>query len=92
MLIMQADKLKGKIDRDGKLIITEPTNLNPGDVEVIILQSATKKNMSLNEENIEKRPSKVKTFQQWFAKTEPNSSEFEPDDAKWEYLQEKHNL
>ncbi len=89
---MQADKLKGKIDRDGKLIITEPTNLNPGDVEVIILQSATKKNMSLNEENIEKRPSKVKTFQQWFAKTEPNSSEFEPDDAKWEYLQEKHNL
>ena len=47
MLIMQAYKLKGKIDRDGNLIITEPTNLNPGDVEVIILQLATKKNISL---------------------------------------------
>ena len=35
---MQAYKLKGKIDSDGKLIITEPTNLTPGDVEVIILQ------------------------------------------------------
>ena len=46
MLIMQAYKLKGKIDRDGNLIITEPTNLNPGDVEVIILQLATNKNMS----------------------------------------------
>lgn len=90
---MQAYKLKGKIDRDGKLIITEPTNLNPGDVEVIILQLTTQKNMSLHdEEKIEKRPSKVKTFQQWFAKTEPNSSEFAPDEAKWEYLQEKYNL
>jgi hypothetical protein len=38
---MQAYKLTGKIDRFGKLIITEPTNLSPGDVEVIILQSAT---------------------------------------------------
>ena len=89
---MQAYKLKGKIDRNGNLIITEPTNLNPGDVEVIILQLATKKNISLNEEKIEKRPSKVKTFRQWFAKTEPNASEFEPDEAKWEYLQEKYNL
>lgn len=41
MLIMQAYKFKGKVDRSGKLIITEPTNLNPGDVEVIILQTAT---------------------------------------------------
>jgi hypothetical protein len=38
---MQAYKLTGKIDHSGKLIITEPTNLNPGDVEVIILQSTT---------------------------------------------------
>ncbi|MGL5834962.1 MAG: hypothetical protein ACRC1Z_17280 [Waterburya sp.] len=38
---MQAYKLAGKIDHSGQLIITEPTNLNPGDVEVIILQSAT---------------------------------------------------
>ncbi|MDJ0595891.1 MAG: hypothetical protein QNJ72_38905 [Pleurocapsa sp. MO_226.B13] len=90
--MMQADKLKGKIAPDGKLIITELTNLNLGDVEVIILQSATTKNTSFNKERIEKRPSKVKTFQQWFAKTKPTLSEFEPDKAKWEYLQEKYNL
>lgn len=38
---MQAYKLTGKIDHSGKLVITEPTNLNPGDVEVIVLQQAT---------------------------------------------------
>jgi hypothetical protein len=89
---MQAYKLTGKIDNSGQLIITEPTNLNPGDVEVIILQSTTTKNKSTNYEQITKRPSKVKTFQDWFAKTEPISSDFMPDDAKWDYLKEKHNL
>jgi hypothetical protein len=89
---MQAYKLTGKIDRSGKLIITEPTNLNPGDVEVIILQSATTENQSTNHGQIQKRPSKVKTFQDWFAKTEPISSDLTPDDAKWDYLKEKHNL
>ena len=36
---MQAYKLKGKIDSEGNLIITQPTNLSPGEVEVIVLQS-----------------------------------------------------
>ncbi|MDJ0634099.1 MAG: hypothetical protein QNJ34_12990 [Xenococcaceae cyanobacterium MO_188.B29] len=35
---MQAYKLKGKIDCEGNLIIAQPTNLTPGEVEVIILQ------------------------------------------------------
>lgn len=90
---MQAYKLKGKIDRDGKLIITEPTNLKPGDVEVIILQSTTTtENQSSQDKQIKKHPSKVKTFQDWFAKTELTSSDFDRDRAKWEYLKEKHNL
>ncbi len=46
---MQAYKLKGKVDRDGKLIITEPTNLTPGDVEVIVLQLTNSQN-DLNDE------------------------------------------
>jgi hypothetical protein len=50
---MQAYKVTGKIDRFGKLIITEPTNLNPGDVEVIILQSATTENKSFHEKSLE---------------------------------------
>lgn len=49
---MQAYKLTGKIDRSGKLIIIEPTNLNPGDVEVIILQSATTEN-KFNDKSLE---------------------------------------
>ena len=46
---MQAYKLKGKVDRDGKLIITEPTNLTPGDVEGIVLQLTNSQN-DLNHE------------------------------------------
>ncbi len=46
---MQAYKLKGKVDRDGKLIITEPTNLTPGDVEVIVLKLTNSQNDLNNE-------------------------------------------
>ncbi len=38
---MQAYKLKGTIDPSGHLIIDEPINLSPGEVEVIILQPVT---------------------------------------------------
>ncbi len=47
---MQAYKLKGKIDNTGKLILTESTNLTPGDVEVIILQSSESSQDSLADE------------------------------------------
>jgi hypothetical protein len=51
---MQAYKLKGKIDSTGKLIITEPTNFNPGEVEVIILQTTTTtENQPSNDELLE---------------------------------------
>ena len=91
---MKAYKLTGTVDRDGKLIITEPTNLAPGDVEVIVLQSdkiIKDPKLSSNEQS-SKRPSKVKTFQDWFAKTEPATSALNLDDTKWNYLKEKHNL
>jgi hypothetical protein len=54
---MQAYKLTGKIDRSGKLIITEPTNLNPGDVEVIILQSATTRENQLVDDQLDRAKS-----------------------------------
>ncbi len=34
--IMQAYKLKGKIDQSGNLLITEPLNLPPGNVEIVV--------------------------------------------------------
>ena len=83
---MQAYKLKGKVDRNGKLIITESVNLTPGDVEVIVLQSDTvTKDIQhdSSKEQLVERPTKVKTFQDWFAKTQPAMSEFNADEAKW---------
>ncbi|MBW4533342.1 MAG: hypothetical protein KME09_05340 [Pleurocapsa minor HA4230-MV1] len=49
---MQAYKLTGKVDHSGQLIITEPINLNPGDVEVIILQSTTTTENQLFDEQL----------------------------------------
>ena len=46
---MQAYKIKGKIDRDGNLVITQPTNLIPGKVEVIILQQSQDNILGKNE-------------------------------------------
>ena len=91
---MQAYKLKAKVDHTGKLIITEPINLIPGDVEIIVLQSKTKieNNQPYQEKQFKNRPSKVKAFQNWFAKTEPTASDLDANDAKWEYLKEKHYL
>ncbi len=36
--------------------------------------------------------SKIKALQNWFEKTQPAPPDFDPDQAKWEYLKEKHNL
>jgi hypothetical protein len=37
---MQAYKLRGKIDATGNLVVVEPLNMPPGDVEIIVLQLA----------------------------------------------------
>ncbi|WP_449416917.1 hypothetical protein [Phormidium nigroviride] len=39
---MQAYKLKGTIDSAGNLIVAEPVNMSPGDVEIILLQTVDK--------------------------------------------------
>lgn len=46
---MQAYKLKGKIDDSGNLIITQPTKLTPGEVEVIVLKSSNDSDLRQNE-------------------------------------------
>ena len=94
---MQAYKLKGKIDSAGNLVITEPVNLPPGDVEVIVLQAIDKlDNITVppSEPQTEtpKRRTKINALQNWFEKTQPAPPDFDPDKAKWEYLKDKHNL
>ncbi|MDZ8031541.1 hypothetical protein [Nostoc sp. DedSLP04] len=39
-----------------------------------------------------KRQTKIKALQGWFEKTQPTPSDFDPDQARWEALKEKHNL
>jgi hypothetical protein len=94
---MQAYKLKGKIDAAGNLVVTEPIQMPPGDVEVIVLLSAEviiSPPESTNEPQPEtpKRRTKIKALQGWFEKTQPTSADFDPDEARWEALKEKHNL
>jgi hypothetical protein len=88
---------KGKIDPTGNLVITEPVNLPPGDVEVMVLQTTemldnTTVPASEPPSEIPKRLTKIKALQNWFEKTQPAPPDFDPDQAKWEYLKEKHNL
>lgn len=95
--MMQAYKLKGKIDSAGNLVITEPVKMPPGDVEVIVLQAIkTVANSTVTESEsqpeVPKRKSRVKAFEGLFENAPPTPPDFDPDQAKWEYLKEKHNL
>lgn len=94
---MQAYKLKGKIDSSGNLVITEPVNLPPGDVEVIVWQAAetldnTQVPASEPAPETPKRKSRIKAFEGLFENAPPVPADFDPEQAKWEYLKEKHNL
>ncbi len=94
---MQAYKLKGKIDITGNLVITEPVKMLPGDVEVIVLQVIeTVENATVPETESQpetpKRKSRVKAFEGLFENAPPVPSDFDPDQARWEALKEKHNL
>ena len=94
---MQAYKLKGTIDLAGNLVITEPVKMPPGEVEVIVLQAvetvaSSTVTESESQPEIPKRKSKVKAFEGLFENAPPVPPDFDPDEAKWEYLKEKHNL
>lgn len=94
---MQAYKIKGKVDNAGNLTISEPVKMPPGDVEVIVLQTVkTVDNTTIPETEPQaetpKRKSRVKAFQGLFENAPPVPPDFDPDQAKWKYLKEKHNL
>jgi hypothetical protein len=94
---MQAYKLKGKIDAAGNLVIAEPVKMPPGDVEVIVLHAdETLDGSTVTSTNSQpqtpKRKSRVKAFEGLFENASPVSPDFDPDEARWEALKEKHNL
>ncbi len=95
---MQAYKLKGKIDDTGNLVITEPVKMLPGDVEVIVLQvvesaSPTVPEIESQAQTLKRKvQSRTKAFRELLENAPPVPPDFDPDQAKWEYLKEKHNL
>ena len=89
-LSMKAYKLKGKVNQDGQLVLTEPIDLMPGDVEIIVLQEAEiQTDMTPTPQ---KREYKVQALKALLENAPPTPSDFDPDQARWEYLKEKHNL
>lgn len=96
---MQAYKLKGKIDSAGNLVIAEPV-MPPGDVEMVIWQVVeVTANATIVSENespkvTDKREVEcsIPILKEWLENTDPVPPNFDPDQAKWEYLKEKHNL
>ena len=93
---MQAYKVKGKVDEAGNLAITEPVKMPHGDVEVIVLQTVETVPTTDSETKLQpetpRRKSRIKAFQGLFENAPPVPPDFDPDQAKWEYLKEKHNL
>ena len=94
---MQAYKLKGTIDAAGNLVIAQPVKMPPGEVEVIVLQvvetaaNSTVTN-SESQPEVHKRKSKVKSLSELLKNAPPVPPDFDPDEARWEALKEKHNL
>jgi len=97
---MEALRLKGKIDESGKLIVSEPAGLSPGEVEVIVLRDADLVELAPQLTDpfapLEATPdetSSFKAFTEWLlAGVPPAPADFDADAARWEALKEKHNL
>ncbi|MFB2835867.1 hypothetical protein [Floridanema evergladense] len=96
---MQAYKLKGRVDEAGNLVITESVKMPPGEAEIIILQEVSEKNRSsINSSSSQVEPSKkklkfgVKSLNELLENAPPVSPDFDPEQAKWEYLKDKYKL
>ena len=87
---MQAYKLHGKLDESGQLTLTESIHLPPGDVEIIILQPTV--TTTRTPDQPKKREYKIQALKDLLENAPPTPPDFDPDQAKWEYLKEKHNL
>ncbi len=96
---MPVYKRHAKINPLGQLIITEPINLPPGEVEVIILQPVTIKidssseaTMSLHEMPPKKLKCGVKSLKELLKNAPLIPPEFDPSQVRWEALKEKYGL
>ena len=96
---MQALRLKGKVEA-GKLIVDEQIDLGPGEVEVIVLRAVQAEHVdrpvaSSTAKEVDRLPATAsfEEFSEWMLGDMPSFPQcFDPEDAKWQYLKEKHNL
>ncbi|WP_444980499.1 hypothetical protein [Microseira wollei] len=79
--------------------MASPVNIPPGEVEIIVLQvvetvdNDTAAKSDAEDATPKRQPrTRIKAFQDLFEKTQPAPPNFDPDEAKWEYLKQKHNL
>jgi hypothetical protein len=86
---MQAYKLNATIDESGNLVLDEPLDITPGKVEIIILQPTV---TNTDPKQSKKREYKVQALKELLENAPPTPPDFDPEQAKWEYLKEKHNL
>lgn len=92
---MQVYKLRGTIDATGNLVVLEPLDMPPGDVEIIVWTVADAVKLASESKSAipeTKFKTKVKAFQAWFDNTQPVPPDFDAEEARWEALKEKHNL
>lgn len=83
---MQAYKLKRKIDSTGNLVITQPVDMPPGDVEIIVLQlletiatPTIAETAAANVKPEREVQCRVEAFRDLFEITEPVPSDFDPE-------------
>ena len=76
-----------------------PVNIPPGEVEIIVLQlvetvenEAVAKTEPQAAKPKRKVQCRVEAFKDLFEMTEPAPPDFDPDQARWEYLKDKYNL
>lgn len=86
---MQAYKLNATIDESGNLVIDEPLHITSGKVELIILEPTA--NNTNSPKQSKKREYKVQALKDLLENAPPTAPDFDPEQAKWEYLKEKHN-
>jgi hypothetical protein len=93
---MQAYRVKGIVDHTGHLVVTEPIELSAGEVEVLVLKIAQQDtglpHSDADINNIQQVNCEIPSLQQWLAQTSPVPADFEPEQAKWEHMEEKYNL
>ncbi|MGG6263854.1 hypothetical protein ACQ4M3_11165 [Leptolyngbya sp. AN03gr2] len=88
---MSAYKLKGKVDANGQLVITEAIDLPPGDVEIFLLPTQQPVNIQ-NQISANSSEPQTQAFRELWKTAQPIPENFDEDEARWEALKEKYDL